>query len=51
MPLPIALPTLPIPLTGRVFHSARARVCEVKGDFITPYKMFEDTPALQDAFA
>ncbi len=37
--------------TGRIFRSEWALVCQVKGDRIMSYKMFEDTAALQMAYA
>lgn len=37
--------------TDRVFQCEWALVCRVKNGFITSYKMFEDTAALQTAYA
>lgn len=37
--------------TGRVFESEWALVCQISGGLITSYKMFEDTAALQAAYA
>lgn len=37
--------------TGRVFKSEWALVCQVEGGRISSYKMFEDTAALQTAYA
>ncbi|MGL5084073.1 MAG: nuclear transport factor 2 family protein [Microcoleaceae cyanobacterium] len=36
--------------TGRIFKSEWALVCQVQGDRIISYKMFEDTAALQTAY-
>jgi len=37
--------------TGRIFKSDFAIVCQVEGDLIRSYKIFEDTAAAQVAFA
>lgn len=37
--------------TGRIFKCEWALVCQLKGDRIISYKMFEDTAALQSAYA
>lgn len=36
--------------TGRIFKSEWALVCQLTGDRIISYKMFEDTAALQSAY-
>jgi hypothetical protein len=41
---------MPIASFPRASPPDRAFVCEVKGELIASYKMFEDTAALQDAF-
>ena len=37
--------------TGRIFRSEWALVCQIENNRISSYKMFEDTAALQAAYA